>query len=1490
MARCSEQVFEVTQLIEDRIDEVIGLLSNKSFKEAVNLAQGINNSQFFGNKVITVNPNFDSREDGTPEVSFNKEAKNKAINDKVQRDNQIEMDQRIAELKAGNNFEFPDDFPVSTPTYNEFDYENVISSKMLLKEKLERQRDLLKNKTNDKQGLEQIEYLNETIRKLYIDITNLQKTDESLGAYLKSIGKDIDNVQELLKNPTLDNIQAINNYLEVLTLLTDDGPAGFLREPLSDIKGKESDVWTQLADTHAKIELLKEETNTKIKNTIKDTIRFHLEQKEENSDWDSQQISQEVERLYENQMTKSIGKMSWVKSQVTMLDEQEERNVLVSVLYKVYTDAIATNNNKETRKHLSNIKDKVLRELKRLGKTTGSGFQKRANQNVFLRDSETSHQLIGKFSESWVNFKRSAKANQNKISKILYKGDKTDQEQKEIQKQFDHLKDNVDFIDVTRIPEILNDADFGHYSNSFMNMTDALSYKDEIIRKIGMREYQKIVQEQKQNIYSYQIFKEVREARLRDKYDLTEQQDLEKNIPEKEWNTHLHFLYSKSPFIFSENFRNKGNNIITKPYYVNGEKFLSENTPADMEYISYVPKKSEYFDANFTEIENNPILSEAWTYMADLVEYNNKNGFNKNPDNLTEYSLASQEKRIKSFPVRLLGLLSKKTLNTIHDALTVSRYKDPDKEHNVAGQISNVDQEIETLYKAMIKRYRKPSESTKRDTMIEAKEIVMARQDTDLIDNILASTEITETFKAKREIESKVNFIRKHIEEQTDRKRYKDLVNFFVDKELYQINNRANFNRAGQDYSLSDSKGLAWTRFFNEKEKEVREASKESLKALKEHLNQAVTQEEKNEIQKEITSIENFLASGGKVLTPGSIFEGIVIKMSRVAAFSLNFSAQITNKTIASLNAREVDGKQGFWKAGVYHDAASFSRKWKTVVSNKEMKKEIKTGELLLQRLQLFQNSANEIFKLEKSRAATVIGSILENPMNFVSEVEKTIQRPQIFALLSELEIEGPNGKVPMFDPKTRTFPAFQFDSEGNLEMAEGFDTQENRDTFITNTSQKYANLFGDGGRIPKAIAYINGDYRNSSTYLFEKNTLTALAMLFKRWAVETVRKKFGTLKRLGENEHAGLGNSALVLKGFTYGFATGTIFGPAGMAVTLAAYTGYHGYKTVKNSLQNDSFNVQNAYKALLNVRFNPIQKSFESNIRLSLAVAAQSLGMIIDPLTKRQLINSDHIKRIIKLKDKRRDGKEFTPEQVREIKEDIYFLTTSIATTLKFLALRYLVMMALYPDEEEELAHKKRVNEGEKFWARLSEDPDTAMYYTLENMLSGFIDDSNMLVNTDGLVRGGDVLGLGKFGTYKENIEDWAKGEGDFKKGTHQGDNKFLVNLMRYNTPSVLKDGVSLGFGSKSKKDYNAKNYIDQIKVPLLEKVNDARLVARGKKKKELEASGDYDHLEDDQKTKKINKELLKLFPVIKEKDLDEDGKLKDHLEYKWDSYWKE
>ena len=57
------------------------------------------------------------------------------------------------------------------------------------------------------------------------------------------------------------------------------------------------------------------------------------------------------------------------------------------------------------------------------------------------------------------------------------------------------------------------------------------------------------------------------------------------------------------------------------------------------------------------------------------------------------------------------------------------------------------------------------------------------------------------------------------------------------------------------------------------------------------------------------------------------------------------------------------------------------------------------------------------------------------------------------------------------------------------------------------------------------------------------------MAMLFKRWSVMTVKKKFGVLKRLAENEHAGIGNSALVMKAGVYSLASGAVFG------LLAAY-----------------------------------------------------------------------------------------------------------------------------------------------------------------------------------------------------------------------------------------------------------------------------------------------------------------------------------------------
>ena len=79
MAKCKEQELEVTQLVEGKIQEAIEFLSGKSIKEAREMAQRINKSQFFGNPVITISENNYSREDGTIEVSFNQKAKEQSL-------------------------------------------------------------------------------------------------------------------------------------------------------------------------------------------------------------------------------------------------------------------------------------------------------------------------------------------------------------------------------------------------------------------------------------------------------------------------------------------------------------------------------------------------------------------------------------------------------------------------------------------------------------------------------------------------------------------------------------------------------------------------------------------------------------------------------------------------------------------------------------------------------------------------------------------------------------------------------------------------------------------------------------------------------------------------------------------------------------------------------------------------------------------------------------------------------------------------------------------------------------------------------------------------------------------------------------------------------------------------------------------------------------------------------------------------------------------
>ena len=99
----------------------------------------------------------------------------------------------------------------------------------------------------------------------------------------------------------------------------------------------------------------------------------------------------------------------------------------------------------------------------------------------------------------------------------------------------------------------------------------------------------------------------------------------------------------------------------------------------------------------------------------------------------------------------------------------------------------------------------------------QAKEIVMKNQEDDLIESILTVSEMAEKFKAKREIDYKMNFIKDFLKTNTDRKNMQEIADYFMEKNMYGVNNRANLNDVGRDFSAEKTLALGkFTRFYDD--------------------------------------------------------------------------------------------------------------------------------------------------------------------------------------------------------------------------------------------------------------------------------------------------------------------------------------------------------------------------------------------------------------------------------------------------------------------------------------------------------------------------------------------------------------------------------------------------------------------------------------------------------------------------------------------------
>jgi len=407
--------------------------------------------------------------------------------------------------------------------------------------------------------------------------------------------------------------------------------------------------------------------------------------------------------------------------------------------------------------------------------------------------------------------------------------------------------------------------------------------------------------------------------------------------------------------------------------------------------------------------------------------------------------------------------------------------------------------------------------------------------------------------------------------------------------------------------------------------------------------------------------------------------------------------------------------------------------------------------------------------------------------------------------MLGDIDIFDEHGNsVKAFDTSNlkEPFPAFHIVNE-NLQLRPGFSTDRNKDTWLDSSSQEYANLFGDAGKIPKAIAFINGDYRDSSSYYMDKNLIGATFGMFKRWFAATYNKKVGslaTIGQLGSTEEAGM---IIAQRAALIGLNTGSMVGMIG----AAAATSYIKYK----SLRRHELELDNAFTTIAKMSKDIVKNIITGKFLLTGVRTLGAAGLKAAQMNGFQkLISNETISKLAGFNEA-----DVAPENLEKLKQQLHFQLASLAHVLFLTSARILLMTLFAPDDDERKKHNKDLYDGVGFWERTSKRPLTTSYYVMQNLATSLVESSDALdlANAAGIVNVfQDHNMFNKIYKLLTSVDGQLK-NGNMKSGDYKGDSRIYAAADRLFTPSVIKGGSpNFGFTTYSRKDFVA-DYLDQL-----------------------------------------------------------------------------
>lgn len=1382
-----------------------------------------------------------------------------------------------------------------------FQYGLYLDKKKSMRDYFSTRISVLENMANKtKKTFEQISEYKEVVKKLNKDINNLEDDNSQLENFFNYFNNDLNLIKDiLLNNKTMDNLLSARNVVNELKFITQynanenmkENPVFFSDTELTELNPEQKALFDEFISKITAIDV--ELTNAETK-FLEDGLNNELTD-------DSQEQAEQI---------------SWFAKEFLPVDGSSDASPIMKYVRKTYDDAVGKSETYTLRSSLESIKKSITDRLKRESKSF----------DIFKRKtSNGSNRIVSKYNETWSKFTDDLKTRFNNIQELQYKPNKDAEDYEKIresrEKLFDTMNGNVEFIDVTRIPELKNNPELQASFGNFFSEGD-MEYKEELITQIqgesnnresAERIYNKIVEEQLEKIHAFDVDMSRNLQRLLKKEGVNGIDELSDQSKNQYYQTY----YTNSPFAFADSYKSTGTSTIKKVYFNNGNQAIGNDT-ATLEYQSILPKSEEYVDRDFeSEIESDPEYFEAWKLLDTGVRYINRNRkySARYGETIEQDALLYEQDLYKQNVDGILSMAkhyAKSTIDRIKDTISTSKYKDP-KTAKIGSGVMSIDERVSNemgpkikvatnlgldldmaMTKGMLnnKQLEYLQSISKNEIPYQfivgelleqiSRDIVLASQQDNIFESLNSQLDVVEKFKAKKEIESKLLFLKNLINRESnsndpvEKENNKKVVIDFINANLYNVNNRANWGIKGGMRQSAD----AGTQLFRYAEEETIEELNLSISLIKELMKDMSDKEQLIKAQNDIDALIKYKESKGKIISPGSITETITIKIPILAGLGLNIPSQIGNLFMGNLAGRQNDGLE--WKSGNFIVADSYTRKWKIArrkLSNKERNNHRLTN-TLIDGLGVFQNSANEIHKVKESDFKNSALKYATNPLHIVGDMEKNIQRPQILAKLADIVIVSKNGtSVPIFDVNdtSNPHPAFTLNN-GVLELKPEFDTQENRDTWINRNSQEYADIFGESGIIPKTIARINGDYRESTNMGIKNTTLGSMFMMFKTWMPAFIQRRYGrkdgVISGLINSERTG---QALMLQSMTAaGYFTSGAMVYLSPLFTLMGTAAYMGYRTFEKSRKDDVTYLKALADEIKSIKFK--MSYIKTPLQLSAGVVAKFAQQSTNLLTGNQWISNEAIAKLSGIKQK--EGESDSDFELNKAR--FQFLLTEASTTLTLLMLKALVNATLFPDEEEE----KKYKDMDGMYERVTTDPDTMAYYFLENMLTRFSDDVNLLND------GGSLINTLKLGTL-EKITGMVDAlyyqtiDGDYTRGPNKGKNRVFLKTKEFFIPRGMTD-FTLGFGKPTETDYRKKDLINRQFMSDIDKYEAERQKQRFERKMELEKEMNkrYPTKDEDYKEKKVQKKLLKEFPTIK-KYFNEDGTLKEWKKNKVEKY---